>query len=224
MMDRFLRRAVGTAVVALLAATGAWADVPDPSLSNVPDVIPVAPNGGLTYQVTIVGSGGPINASQVEVRFAVAGDTLVCWCTSEPGPSPRKRFAVTNGSGVATFNLRAGGCIELGNIPDAFGPIDYVAEVFADGVKMAECGVVSPDVVDGNGKKATDVPTNWDPNGSCAVGVGDAVFHTTPIAGGPAAYDYCTDIDGDGVAGGIDAIILTPFLAGSTSCAGDAGN
>jgi hypothetical protein len=55
------------------------------------------------------------------------------------------------------------------------------------------------------------------------VAVGDAVFHTTPLAGGPPAYDYCTDMDGDGVAGAIDAIILTPFLAGAVSCAGDAG-
>jgi hypothetical protein len=216
------------AAAALLMASAASALVPDPEASTVPDVIPVAPNGGLTYQVTIIGSGGggPINASQVEVRFAVVGDTLICWCNTEPGPSPRKRFASTNASGIANFNLRAGGCVELeADVPgiDLPGAVGYAAEVFADGVKMAECGVVSPDVVDLNGKKATDTPSNWDPNGTCGVAVGDAVFHTTPLAGGPPAYDYCTDMDGDGVAGAIDAIILTPFLAGAVSCAGDAG-
>jgi hypothetical protein len=223
MMDRFLRRAVGTAVVALFAATAAWANVPDPELSTVPDVIPVAPNGGMTYQVTIAGSGGPIASSQVEIRFTTVGDTLVCWCNTEPGPLPRKRFAATNGSGVASFNLRAGGCVELGvDIP---GAANFPAEVYADGIKMQECGIVSSDVVDDNGKKATDFPNIWDPAGNCKTGVGDATFHTTPIAGGPPAYDYCTDFFGDGDVDVNDASFLTPFIAqGTANCVGNAGN
>jgi hypothetical protein len=121
---------------------------------------------------------------------------------------------------VATFNIRAGGCIQLGltAIP---GPNDFAGEIFSDGVKMQEFGVVSPDAVDASGRLPTNTSSLWDPAGTCATGLADAVRHTTPLA--TAVYDWCTDINCDNAVGVADAVILTPFLAGAASCPGDAG-
>lgn len=218
-MDRLLRKALVLAVAGLLVGSVAEAIVPDPALSTVPECVPVAPNAGLTYQVVIVGTGGPINASRVELRFTNVADTLICWCDPRPTPRPPSFFANTNVSGVAVFNIAAGGCIEngLGAIP---GTRDFAGEVFADGVKMQEFGIVSPDAVDGSGRMATSTPV-WDPAGTCIVGLSDAVQHTTPLA--TSTYEWCTDINCDAACGLPDAVILTPFLAGSTQCPGNAG-
>jgi hypothetical protein len=184
----------------------------------------MSPTGALAYSVTIVGTAGPINASRVEIRFNIPGDTLVCWCNvvPDPGLAPitHSFFANTNASGIATFNLRGGGCIERGlaAIP---GAADYAGEIFADGVKMVEFGTVSPDAVDGAGRLPTNTPALWDPAGTCAVGLSDAVQHTTPLS--TAVYEWCTDINCDNACGVADAVILTPFLASAASCAGNAG-
>ena len=86
----------------------------DPTLSTVPRCVTVSPTGALAYKVTIVGCSGPINASRVEIRFNIPGDTLICWCatTPDPGPPPATHsfFQNTGVNGVATFNIRAGGC------------------------------------------------------------------------------------------------------------------
>ena len=224
-MDRFLRRVLTLAVVGVGCASLAYANVPNPDLSTVKRCLGISPTGALAYNVTIVGSGGPINASRVEVRFNIPGDTLVCWCNPfnpDPGPVPATHsfFANTNASGVATFNIHAGGCIEYGlaAIP---GASDIAGEIFADGVKMQEFGTVSPDAVDGSGRLPTTTSSLWDPAGSCTVGLSDAVQHTTPLA--TAVYEWCTDINCDNACGVADAVILTPFLASAASCVGNAG-
>jgi len=211
-----LRKAIVVAALGLLVASVAAANVPVPELSTVPQCVPIAPNGGLTYKVTIVGTGGPINASRVEMRFITVADTLICWCTPRPTPRPPSYYATTNASGVANFNLRGGACIQyaLAAIP---GSLDYAGEIFADGVKMQEYGMVSPDAVDAAGNMATSSPA-WLPGGSCAVGLADAVQHTTPLAS--STYEWCTDITCDKICGAADAVILTPFMAGGTSCVG----
>jgi hypothetical protein len=220
MMDRFLRRVLALAVVGVALATVASANVPDPTLSHVKDCVVVSPNCGLVYQCTILGSGGPVNASTVEIRFNTPGDTLICWCLTVPGPRPRSFFASTNVSGVATFTITAGGCIQngLAAIP---GSNDFACEIFADGIKMQEAGVVSPDAVDNAGNIATDTTVLWDPAGSCRVGLADAVQHTTPLS--TAVYQWCTDITCDDVCGVADAVVLTPCLANAANCPGDAG-
>jgi hypothetical protein len=232
-MDRFLRsflrRGVALAVMGMAVASLASANVPSSDLSNVPNCLGISPTGALTYTVTIIGTGGPIASSAVEIRFTTAGDTLICWCSTVPGPRPRtikagdsgNGIGFTNGSGVATFNITAGGCIEYGlaAIP---GVLDFAGEVFADNVKMQEVGTVSPDAVDTGGKLPTEFSGGvWNPNGNCAVGLADAVQHTTPLA--TATYQWCTDINCDLVVGLSDATILTPFLAGAATCVGDAG-
>lgn len=223
-MDRFLRRVLALAVVGVACASLAYANVPDPTLSNVPRCVGVSPTGALAYRVTIIGSGGPINASRVEIRFNIPGDTLICWCSvvPDPGPPPTTHsfFANTNISGVATFNIRAGGCIGYG-VAAIPGASDIAGEIFADGIKMQEFGTVSPDAVDNAGRLPTNSASLWDPAGTCATGLADAVQHTVPLA--TSTYDWCTDINCDLACGVADAVILTPFLSGSASCVGNAG-
>lgn len=221
-MIRFMSRVATLAAAGVLVASLASANVPVPELSTVPACVPIAPNGGLVYTVRIVGTGGPINASRVNVLFNAVGDSLVCWCTAQGGyvaGTPHSFFANTNASGVATFNLFGGGCIEnqLAAIP---GNNNFAAEVFADFVKMQEVGTVSPDAVDNSGRVSTDTPV-WNPGATCATGLSDAVKHTTPLA--TATYSWCTDINCDKAVTLGDATTLTPFLAGAVSCAGGAG-
>lgn len=220
-MDRNIRRAALSVAAGVLVASLAIANVPVPELSTVPVCAPMSPNGALVYQVRIVGTGGPINAARVNVLFNTVGDSLVCWCSTNPyvPGSPHSFFANTNASGFATFNLRGGGCVEY-NLAAIPGDKNYAGEVFADFVKMQEIGTVSPDAVDNAGRVATDTPV-WNPGASCAVGLSDAVKHTTPLA--TSAYSWCTDINCDKLVSLSDATILTPFLAQATSCAGGAG-
>jgi hypothetical protein len=219
-MDRFLRRVVALAAMGVVVASIASANVPQPGLSNVPQCLGISPNGALAYRATIIGQGGPIVGSSVEVRFNIPGDTLVCWCATVPGPRPRSFFATANGVGVATFNITAGGCIEY-LLPAIPGPQDLAGEIFADNTKMEEFGTVSPDAVDGGGLLPTNTSPLWNPAGSCATGLADAVQHTGPLS--TSAYEWCTDMNCDNVVGLSDASILTPFLAGAATCAGDAG-
>lgn len=229
---RALRRLVGACglliafalVRAALPELPAHADTtPCPwELSSIPRAIPISPDGSLAYTVRIVGTGGPINNSSVRIVFTTVGDSLICWCNSSPWVPyfPHVFTAVTNVSGIATFHIAAGGCVEngLAAIP---GDQNFAAEVFADLCKMQECGVVSPDAVDNAGRKSTDVPV-WNPAGSCAAGLADAVAHTTPLA--TATYAWCTDINADHAVTLSDAVTLTPFLSNAVSCAGNAGN
>ncbi len=224
-MDRFLRsllrKGCALAVMGLVFAAPAMANVPVPGLSTVPNCLGISPTGALGYSVTVVGSGGPIAAAAVDLRFTTVGDTLICWCNTVPGPRPRVISGVTNGSGVATFNITAGGCIQY-NLAGIPGVLKFAGEVFADGVKLQEYGTVSPDAVDSAGKLPTTFTGGvWNPAGSCATGLADAVQHTTPLA--TSVYQWCTDINCDLAVGLSDATILTPFLAGAASCAGDAG-
>lgn len=225
-MDRFLRsflrRGVTLALMGIAMASIASANVPDESLSNVPNCLGISPNGGLAYTVTIIGSGGPIPSAAVSLRFTTAGDTLICWCATVPGPRPRviPFPSATNGVGVASISITAGGCIEYGlaAIP---GVLDFAGEVYADNVKMQEFGVVSPDAVDSAGRLPTSTTSLWDPAGNCATGLADGVQHTEPLS--TATYEWCTDVNCDDAVGLADASILTPFLAGAATCVGNAG-
>lgn len=229
----------GSRMVPLLAAVllsalsvrfGVAAEAPpssgpiDPNLSSIPDCVVVSPTGALAYTVTIVNNNGPINGSRIEIRFNSPGDTLLCWCASTPDPGlppiTHSFFANTNFQGVATFNIRAGGCIQKGlaAIP---GNYDFAGEIFADNVKLAEFGTVSPDAVDAAGLLPTSSPALWNPAGMCATGLADAVQHTSSLA--TSIYEWCTDINCDNAVGVADAVLLTPFLAGAASCPGDAG-
>jgi hypothetical protein len=221
-MIRNLRSVMALTVCGVLAAVVASANVPVPSLSNVPRCLQLHPTAGplaAQYKVTILGTGGPINAAAVQIRMITVGDTLVCWCNTPSGPRPYVFQQSTNGSGFAAFTILGGGCIQYGlaAIP---GSLDYAGEVYADGVRMQEFGTVSSDAVDNTGKRATDA-VRWNPAGVCAAGLADAVEHTNPLA--LAQYDYCTDFNCDNATGLADGTIVTPFLSGAASCAGASG-
>lgn len=227
-MIRNLRSVLALTVCGVLAAVVASANVPVPSLSDVPRCLQLHPTAGTEaakYQVTILGTGGPINGAVVQVRMITVGDTLVCWCNTPAGPRPYvfQQTTAVGGippvAGYAAFQILGGGCIQYGlaAIP---GGLDYAGEVFADGIRMQEFGTVSTDAVDNTGKRATDA-VRWNPAGFCSAGLADAVEHTNPWA--LAQYDWCSDFNCDNVTGLTDATIGTPFLSGAASCAGSSG-
>lgn len=188
-------------------------------LSIVRKCLPLSPNGSLTYVCTIIGEYGPVAASLVQIVLTVPGDTLACWCGPEAPVRPHVFAATTGPTGVATFAIQGGGCGAYGDSRWP-GINDFAGEVFADGVRLKEVGIMSPDPVDSFGREALSTPT-WNPAGTCGAALSDAVRFTTPLANG--TYDWCTDMNCDNSVGLSDATILTPFLAASTSCAGDAG-
>lgn len=193
-------------ITGVMAAGFAQAGIPDPALSDVPNVIYV-PGGGLEYIVTVNGSGGPIDTANVQLVFSEEADTLIAWCVGQDHTN-RTISALTDANGEAHFFIAAGGCVD-----PARTATTPVVEVFANGIKLAEVGGLSPDAVDPNGVLPTD---GWAVPGEAQVGLSDASFHTPPIKSG--AYEFCTDINSDGVIGLDDASILTPFIKGGNSC------
>jgi hypothetical protein len=180
--------------LSLLAASVCWGGVPDPALSTVPNVVG-APGGGLAYAVTIVGSSGPIDSANVTLVWTTAGDTATCWCPTQVHPTVT---ATTNASGVATFDLKLGGCLEPATIPGGVG-----VNIYVNSIAFAQRGQVSPDVV------STHAPP-------CAVALADAVNFTPHLAG--AVYGYCYDLNSDLSVGLTDAVMFTPYAASAAHC------
>ena len=184
----------GLAVVLLgLAATTspARADA-DPPLTIIRDVL-VCPDGSLPYTITLVGPTGPIPNALVEIRYTPAGEAAACWC---PGQIHPIISATSNPSGIATFHIAAGGCLEPSSIPGG-----VVAEVWIDGVKAKEVGQVSPQVV--------SLP-------NCEVTLASSVLFTHYLA--TADYGYCYDLNRDGGVTLTDGVILTWSAAIAAHC------
>ena len=192
---------------------------------TIPHCLLLSPVGSLEYRVTILWGHwpncGPTPAQGVvvDIVFNQVGDTLACYCSSNVGPRPRRFRAITDALGQAVFHIAGGGCAALGD-PEFPGPLKYAAEIFTDGVRVKELGIVSPDVVDNAGRRALESPS-WDPAGTCAVGLADAVEHTGPISDG--FYSWCSDMNCDNQVSIADAVLMTPSLADAASCSGDAG-
>lgn len=204
-MGRSSRLLLAVAVIGVLAANVCFAGLPDPALSTAGNVI-LSPNASIDYVVEVIGSEGPIDTALVQIVFSTETDGLVCWCTGQVHPNIE---GYTNALGQATFNLAGGGCVDssLVSTPPA-------VEVFANGIKIAEVGVVSPDAVDGLGRVPTD--PGYDPMGSCTVGVGDAANHTGPIV--TSTYSFCTDLNSDGALTLADAVLVSEDIINSASC------
>jgi len=189
-------------------ASLSFAGLPDPALSNVPNVV-MSPSGGLTYTVDVIAGDGPVDSSLVEIVFSTEVDNLICWCVGQDHTN-RTISAFSNALGAADFNISGGGCVDSSLV--ASPP---AVQVFATGQLLGQVGVVSPDVVDGSGAVATD-PGGWDPLGVCNVAVGDAVFHTSPIAN--SVYTFCTDMNSDNTVSLTDAVLITNDIANAASC------
>jgi len=206
------------ALVGVFAATAAVANIPDPNLSDVPDMITITPDGSFAYTVTIIGAQGPVNGANVEIRLTGFADPVAAWCLGQAHPS---MFGTTDANGQASFNIAGGGCVR--NAANSLGEV--VSQVFADGIEMAQPDINSPDVVNASGVLYTDATfvfddTNGDGTGTpvARVGLSDAVFHTGPIANG--LVEPCTNFTApfnDVVALG-DAVIVTPFIVFGASC------
>lgn len=203
-MLTIFRGAIVASALAILGAGVADAGTPDPSMTDIPNVV-VSPMGNIDYVVVVRDNGGsPQSNVWVEVQVSPAANALVCWCDGQVNPSI---FALTGPSGEAVFNLAGGGCVD----PAALG--GPVADVYVDGILFDSVGIVSPDAVDGSGVLPT---SGWNPAGSCAVGLSDATLHTGPIASG--TYAYCTDIDSDLLITLSDAVVLTAPISNGDSC------
>jgi hypothetical protein len=214
------------AVFLLLVGHSTAYAVPCP-YGDVSPCLVLSPDGSLEYKVTVMGSltsypcsaPQPIPNSMVQIRFTNASDSLVCYCATVTGPRPRLFSVRSNALGQSSFRIAGGGCAERGN-PAFPGPGKYAAEIFFDGVRVGELGIVSPDVVDNAGRRMLDSP-QWQPAGSCAAGLADAVEHTGPIA--ESQYAWCSDLNCDQQVGISDAVLVTPYLAGALACSGNAG-
>jgi len=178
----------------IVTATPAFAGIPDPALSTIPNVI-ASPNGTVPYRVTIVGQGGPVADAVVQLRYRAAAEGAACWCTAQGHPVIG---ATTNPSGVATFNVAGGMCLNPAIVAGG-----VVVEVFVNDIKLKEVGQVSPDVA-------------ALPSGSCEVGLSDAVDFTAPLA--TNTYGYCFDLNSDGAVGLTDAVIFTSPAATAQTC------
>lgn len=193
---------LGLALVFMTAP--AWANIPNSSLSTVPNVI-VEPGGLTDYTVTIVGQLGPVHQALVELIFSPAADTLLCWCDGQTHPVIT---GLTDPNGDVVFNISGGGCIDPALLPGG-----VAVEVFANGFKMAEVGVVSADAVDSSGNLTTE---GWNPVGSCSVGLSDATYFSQSISTG--VYEFCADLNSDGSVGLEDGVMLTQPITSGIFC------
>jgi hypothetical protein len=194
-MDRRFKIAGLLSVAAFCIATAASAGIPDPALSTVKNVV-VCPDGTIPYSVTIVGTSGPINNALVELRYTANGNSGACWCTVQTHPIIS---ATTNASGVATFNIRGGHCLNPATISGGIA-----VEVYVNSIKLKEVGQVSPDVIAG----VTEPP--------CQVTLADATNFTAPLS--TSTYGFCFDLNSDGGVTLSDAILFTPPASNAASC------
>ena len=229
-----MSRLIRVSFIALLAisAAGASANIPSPTLSNVPDAIVCSPGarfaanpiGGFTVHVE--GPLGPVAGSFVEVEISSDADVLVSWCKAPHGGASGQVHPIltgfTDANGNRTFEYFGGGCLDPG---DFFGST-FIAQVRADGIVLDEPFLNSPDAVNSQGKKATDTP----PTGGikrcdlvaavniAQVSLSDAVFHTRPIKLG--LREACTKFTPpfNGNVGVSDAVFLTPYIKNGTKC------
>ena len=204
-------------------AAGGWP--PDPS--GVPDMVTISPDGSFTCHMLILGSGGPVTGSYVEVEFSPEATALIAWTVPVPpgadtpqiGPGGGYLFVgITDGNGEVTFHIAGSGCVAQKNNAEPVEP--YIAQVRADNILMKEPGVNSPDAVNADGELPEFLGYSiCDPgSGTTTVGLADALYHTPQIKTGEA--EICTNFTGpeydDGV-GLADAGLVTPYVKGGTT-------
>ena len=221
-MSRFFSASILVVAAMALCATGSLANIPDPELSEVPDMMTLStttPTQGLAtfdFVVVVEGQGGPVANSLVEVEFAPSAEDLIAWWDGQTHPL---LSATTDLNGEARFVIYGGGCID----PDEYDGGSFIWQVRADGIVLDEGGINSPDPVNDNGRLPTDTDfpnCKEDPPGTwtTTAGLSDAVFHTRPIKLG--LIEVCTKFtppfnDPVGLA---DGILLTPYLKFSGTC------
>lgn len=229
-----MSRLIRVSFVALLAicAAGASANVPNPSLSNVPDAITLSPGARFAsnpiggFVVHVEGPLGPVSGSFVEVEVSPDADALVSWCQAPFGGASGQVHPIltgfTDANGNKTFEFFGGSCLD----PAVFFGATFIAQVRADGIVLDEPFMNSPDVVNSKGQKATDTPPakgarRCDLVNSvnvAQVSLSDAVYHTRPIKLG--LKDKCSKMvtPFSGAVGVSDAVFLTPYIKTGSKC------
>jgi hypothetical protein len=194
----------------LCLGTPSYAGIPDAAASSIPNVLIAPPcqgcDGSANYEIQINDPIGPLEGVEVTLVFSENANALLAWCSSQERP---QISASTDQTGTATFRIYGGGCIEPSEAPSL-----PVVQVFANGIFMAEVGIVSPDVVDPSGKKATD--PGWDPAGMAACSLSDGAYLGSYITLG--IYDFCSDLTRDGIVDLNDAVLMTPFMRSGACC------
>lgn len=230
-MSRSIRVSILLAVaIGLVAATGAMANIPDPTLSNVPDGLTISPgtlHGNVgTYSCSIQGPLGPVNGAKVIVEVAPDADPQVAWCIGQTHPI---QMDFTDASGAVSFTWQGGGCMDPNG---KYNWKTFIVHVTADNVTMAEPFISSPDVVNSQGRRANEIgPTGspiyeQDPGDMLwytGATLADAVEHTAPIQLG--TDERCSKLSPDPVTGSFlapvglsDAVELTPYIQEGTFC------
>ena len=219
-MTGLVRKATLLSVCGLLAASAAFASVPDPGNStfnkaglNLVGHDGTAPDAFSPFTVHVEDlAGNPIQGSIVVVDFSACSD--IQFCEDQLGNSiadcpTRTVRKTTDVNGDATFNIIGGALIDIGD-PDG-SDCDCV-EVYADGVNLVEAG---------------DEPVNaglFDLDNAGGVGGPDLSLWLADFGGGsnPPRADYDHDATAgcfDGV-GGPDLSIWLACFGGGASALG----
>jgi hypothetical protein len=200
------------------------ANIPDPTLSDVPGAITLSPGTQYTgnsvgsFDVLVQGPLGAVAGSIVEVEIASDADAIIAWCVGQTHPI---QTATTNTAGIASFTWLGGGCAEYD------GPklwLSFIAQVTADGIVLAEPFITSPDIVNSNGRRSEEIDAPLSvPDTTCVsgfsteVGLSDAVEYTAPIQLG--LDEPCAKlIDFDQPVGVGTAVLLTPYVQFGNKC------
>jgi hypothetical protein len=214
------------AVCGLLAASSAFASVPDAGNSsfnkaglNLVGHDTVSPDGFSPFTVNVKDlAGNPIQGSIIVVDFSACSD--IQFCEDQLGNStadcPTHTVRKTSDvNGNATFNIIGGAAIDIGD-PD--GSDCNCVVVYADGYNIVE---------------ASDEPINagtFDLDNASGIGVADLSLWLADFGGGfgPVRSDY--NHDADCVNNGVGVADLSIWLAAfgnggsSDSCASLAAN
>jgi hypothetical protein len=204
-MTGLVRKATLLSVCGLLAASVAFANVPDPSQSIVPAGVSVVgqaagvadPLGAFTVTVKDL-AGNNIANSSVVVDFSGMSDIVLCSAsldgsTVDCALSTVRAF--TNGSGNVTFRV-------LGGSTGAFSTLAPAVTVFADGVLLSTIGGAAYDLNNAGGVAAADL----------SIWLTDAGSGQNPVR---------SDYDFSGAVGAADLskwLILAGGGGSSTSC------
>lgn len=231
-MARFARVSLLLVGMGLLLGTVAFANVPDP-VNSVAKLrfnnlfvitepvrivnVPQNPTTGNRCEIEVTvkdQAGNLINNSVVWVIFSKGATDTLCWCTTQNqtttvlGDGRREFHVTTNVSGIALFQIGAGGCW------DAAGEVTIVAGAPGTtdptlGIQLRTFGSIASFDNVGAGAALCDG----------AVSTADFTRYGAAQLGGAGAYNTCFDYNADGVVSTGDFGLYGVHQLRSANCA-----